>query len=117
AASVGLSEGAFESVGPLVSLGAPAEAKRRFREAGPVGTVASTFGRSAYAQALRRGEKAVGAEDVLYVLAGDPEGVSCVLVSPRPVRKRIGKAQKIALAYLAAHVATAHRLRRRGSPS
>lgn len=111
AASAGLSDAALQAIGGLLQISATDEIRMRFHRAGPAGFVRSTLGRSFRGDFRKVHESA--AEDSAYLFAGDPAGVCCVLFWPRSSRSTMYRSQKATYAYLAAHIATAHRLRQR----
>lgn len=110
-ASRAISDRSMQALGPLVAREAPPEARLRFREAGPVSTVLHTFKGTAYGADLIEAHTMSETADTLYVMAGDPKGVSCVILSPQPRKQRLSPSRQAGLAYLAAHLATANRLR------
>lgn len=112
AASAGISDAAMQAIGALVQVGSTEEMRACFQKAGPVGTVRSTLGR-AFRGEFRAVYESSGVTETLYVMAGDPRGVSCFLICPRQEPLTLQRSQKASYAYLAAHLATAHRLRQR----
>src|SRR5262249_17245252 len=102
---------------PLLKVANQQQVIDRFVRAGPAGTLRRTLG-SAYSQkdGFESVLRPIGVEDAASLLAQDSAGASCAIAVASSVPLQTSGRQLTAFAQIAAHIAGADRLRRRGQP-
>jgi len=110
----GLPEEVLPAFAGMLGAGLSPEAVRRLRASGPASTASQALGDLFDAEGGLGGLlKTVGLGDNYWISSRDPGAVACVLMSPTTERERFSDADASLWGRIAAHVATARRLRHR----
>ncbi|MBL8914856.1 MAG: hypothetical protein JNM17_29395 [Archangium sp.] len=110
----GLPEDVLPSFAAMLGAGLSGDAVRRLRASGPASTASKALGELFDADdGLGPLLRTVGLADNYWISARDPSRVACVLMSPTSTRESLSDADTELWGHIAAHIATARRLRHR----